>query len=46
MSIHLFRGLFLTAEVKSVPLRDRPFDINVDLGGIRYLFGIGYQFRL
>ncbi len=46
MNIHLFRGLFLTAEVKSIPLRVRPFDINVDLGGIRILFGIGYQFWL
>jgi len=46
MNIHLFRGLFLTAEVKSVPLRVKPFGINVDLGGIRILFGIGYQFWL
>ena len=46
MSINLFRGLFLTAEVKSIPLRVKPFDINVDLGGIRILFGIGYQFWL
>jgi len=46
MSIHLFRGLFLTAEVKSIPLRVKPFDINVDLGGTRIIFGIGYQFWL
>jgi hypothetical protein len=46
MNIHLFRGLFLTAEVKSIPLRVKPFEINVDLGGIRILFGIGYQFWL
>ena len=44
LNIHLFRGLFLTAEVKSIPLRVRPFEIQVDLGGIRLLFGIGYQF--
>lgn len=46
MNLYLFRGLFLTAEVKSIPLRVKPFDINVDLGGIRILFGIGYQFWL
>lgn len=46
MNLRLLRGLFLTAEVKSVPLRVRPFDINVNLGGIRILFGIGYQFWL
>jgi hypothetical protein len=44
MNINLFRGLYLSAEVKSVPLKVRPFDINVDLGGIRILAGIGYQF--
>jgi hypothetical protein len=46
MSLRLLRGLFLTAEVKSIPLRVRPFDINVNLGGMRILFGIGYQFWL
>ncbi len=46
MSLNLFRGLFLTAEVKSIPLRVKPFDINVNLGGMRILFGIGYQFWL
>jgi len=46
MSLHLFRGLFLTAEYKSIPLRVKPFDIQVDLGGSRILFGIGYQFWL
>ena len=45
MNINLFRGLFLTAEVKSIPLRVKPFEINVDLGGLRVLFGIGYRFR-
>lgn len=46
MRLQLFRGLFLTAEYKSIPLRVRPFDIDVDLGGSRIVFGIGYQFWL
>jgi hypothetical protein len=46
MSLHLFRGLFLTAEVKSIPLRVKPFGIDVNLSGIRILFGICYQFWL
>lgn len=46
MNLYLFRGLFLTAEVKSIPLKVKPFDINVNLGGMRILFGIGYQFWL
>ncbi len=46
MNANLFRGVYLSAEVKSVPLKVRPFDINVDLGGIRILFGVGYNFWL
>lgn len=46
MNVNFFRGLYLSAEVKSVPLKVRPFDINVDLGGLRILFGVGYQFWL
>jgi opacity protein-like surface antigen len=45
-SFQLFRGLFLTFEYKSIPMRVRPFDIDVDLGGTRLMFGIGYQFWL
>ena len=44
LRLHLFRGLFLTAEYKTIPLRVSPFDIEVDLGGTRILFGIGYRF--
>lgn len=46
MSLHLFRGLFLTAEYKSIPMKVRPFDIDVDLGGSRIIVGIGYRFWL
>jgi hypothetical protein len=46
LNIRLSKGLSMSVEVKSVPLRVRPFDINVDLGGIRILLGIGYQFWL
>jgi len=46
MSLNLFRGFFLTAEYKSIPLGVKPFDIDVDLGGSRILFGIGYSFWL
>jgi opacity protein-like surface antigen len=45
-SFYVFRNLFLTFEYKSIPMRVRPFDINVDLGGTRLMFGIGYQFWL
>lgn len=36
--------IFLLAEFKYVPLKVRPFDIEVDLTGYRMLAGIGYRF--
>ncbi len=40
------KGLFLAAEIKYVPLKVKPFDIEVDLGGMRLAAGIGYTFNL
>jgi hypothetical protein len=42
----LFGGLFLSAEANYVPLEVQPFDIPVDLGGMRYLFGLGFHLPL
>jgi hypothetical protein len=39
------RGLYLSVEVKTVPLRVMPFDREVDLSGIRVVGGIGYSFN-
>jgi hypothetical protein len=36
--------LYLGAEVKYVQLKVMPFDIKVDLGGLRYLLGLGLKF--
>jgi hypothetical protein len=41
----LARGLYLSAEVKTVPLRVIPFDREVDLSGVRVVGGIGYSFN-
>ena len=38
-------GLYLSGEVKYVPLKVKPFDEEVDLGGLRYLLGLGYAFK-
>lgn len=38
--------IFLQAQVKNVPLKVQPFDIGVDLGGLRVLVGAGYAFFL
>ncbi|MCU0237290.1 MAG: porin family protein [Acidobacteria bacterium] len=40
------KGLFLAAEIKCVPLKVKPMDIEVDLGGMRLAAGIGYTFNL
>jgi hypothetical protein len=46
VTLDIFRGLFLSAEVKYVPLQVQPFDIPVDLGGMRYLGGLGLRLPL
>lgn len=38
------KGFFLSAEVKYVPLKVQPLDVEVDLGGLRLSAGIGYSF--
>ncbi len=40
------RRLFLCGEVKYVPLKVSPYDIEVDLGGWRFMAGLGLSFSL
>lgn len=44
INLWVFDRLYLSAEVKSVPLIVRPYDTEVNLGGLRFLAGIGYSF--
>jgi hypothetical protein len=46
VTLDITGGLFLSAEVKYVPLQVQPFDIPVDLGGMRYLIGLGFRLPL
>ena len=46
LNIYLIKGFFLIAEVKHVPLKVKPFDIEKDLSGLRYLLGLGFEFEL
>jgi len=46
MDIDLFKGLYLTGEVKAVPWLVAPYGVEVELGGLRYMVGIGYGFDL
>jgi hypothetical protein len=39
-------GVFLAGEFKYVPLKVKPYEDEVDLGGFRFLGGIGYSFGL
>jgi hypothetical protein len=43
---YLLDKLFLSAELKYVPLKVKPLDEEVDLGGLRLLAGVGYAFNL
>lgn len=40
--IYPLKNLFLMGEGKYVPLKVRPFDVEVDLSGLRLLAGIGF----
>jgi hypothetical protein len=46
MNVPVYKGLFLTAEIKHVPLKVKPFDSTVDLSGLRFLLGLGLRIRL
>lgn len=41
VNLKLSKSLFIVAELKYVPLKVKPFGIRVDLGGMRYLIGLG-----
>lgn len=43
VNITFFNGAFLGVEVKYVSIKVRPYDINVDLSGIRYLVSLGFE---
>ncbi len=42
LKAHLLKFLYLALEARYVPLQVKPYDIEVDLGGIRYLGGMGF----
>jgi hypothetical protein len=44
LKLYPWKHLFLAFEVKYVPLNVKPYDYDVDLGGMRYLLGLGASF--
>ena len=46
LDIDLYKGLFFSIGAKYVQLEVRPFDMDVDLSGIRILAGIGWGLKL
>jgi hypothetical protein len=46
LDIALLSGLYLSGAVHYVPLKVKPFDIEVDLSGLRILVGLRYRLAL
>ncbi|HNX97317.1 MAG TPA: outer membrane beta-barrel protein [Candidatus Aminicenantes bacterium] len=44
VKVHVGRKVFLSGEIKYVPLKVTPLDVEVDLGGLRLMVGIGTTF--
>jgi hypothetical protein len=44
--VDIWKGLFISAEAKYVPLKVQPYDVEVDLGGLRLMGGIGWSFGI
>jgi hypothetical protein len=38
------KNLYLSAELKYVPLKVKPYEDEVDLGGLRLMGGVGFSF--
>jgi opacity protein-like surface antigen len=45
LQVFFSERFYLCGEVKYVPLKVRPYDREVDLGGFRYMAGVGYAVR-
>jgi hypothetical protein len=46
LDVLLPRGFYFTSEIKYVPLKVSPYGKVVDLGGVRFLAGVGFSFDL
>ena len=45
LKFYPLENLFVAAEVRYIPLKVKPYEYEVDLGGIRYLAGLGFRFE-
>ena len=46
LRVYPLDGAYLSLEAKYVPLKVKPIDVEVDLGGWRLALGVGYSFKL
>jgi hypothetical protein len=46
LRVHPWKGAWLSLEAKYVPLKVKPVDLEVDLGGWRLALGAGYSIKL
>jgi opacity protein-like surface antigen len=44
VKIYPMKNIYISAEVKYVPLKVKPYDDEVDLGGLRLMGGLGFTF--
>jgi len=44
LKIYPMKNVYISAEVKYVPLKVKPIDDEVDLGGLRLMGGLGFTF--
>ncbi len=45
LKVELYKGLNFGGEVKYSPMKVQPFEVEVDLSGLRYLLSLSYEFN-
>ena len=45
LKVELFKGLNIGGEVKYSPMKVQPFEVEVDLSGLRYMLSLSYEFN-
>ena len=43
---YIYKGLYAGGEIRYVPLKVEPVDIEIDLSGLRFSVGVGYTFNI
>lgn len=46
LKVDLIKGLYLGGQLRYVPMKVTPTEVEIDLGGLRYMVTLGYRFDL